>query len=1096
MAVKAQPKGPFGPITESYPLPTANYRVVSPNGSGTQYTLANPGVFNADALNTAPSGATIVFRGGTYRLGDISYNKTLTLQPYLNEVPVLNGSEIATNWVQSGNYWEITWNNLFNEGNPPTYNTGGNPAIHNLEIVVLDNVPLSQVDEIGLVNSETFFVDYVNNKITIGVNPNNKLVELAKYRSGLTRNQGDSNNIEAGAIRGLTFKNYATSGFISSPSEPEPNEAVNINISGVEMLNLIVENNIFINNGRLGAVIRGDNAVVSNNEFAYNGFHGVTVKASNNVTVKNNWVHHNNYNKVVFFPAAIKILNQCSGITVKNNLVEYNKNTGIWFDIGIKNSSIVNNLLRNNSHSSIKVEISKDGIIAGNLIVNNKGTWDGINILNCGRMKVYNNTISGVTKSIKIRRDHRNNQSAFGWHADTGVGPGNYENHEVANNLIVLGRSSLLEIVENNVSCKQDIDAQVDLLDFNGYHRSDSSSPDTFLRWSVPQASLESANCVDDINNNNYLTLDSFKSSYSEYETNGFEIIGVDDPFFVDSGNTDIEARDFSLKNNSEAFQAGKAIPEDVRDALEWTASSKIDMGAFQSNNATPPTTENIIIRAKMISGASDMLELKLDDNTVHTWTVTGSDYADYTYAISGTHNVKLFFQDNGTDMQIDYIKVGSDIYQSEDQSENTSVWQGGSCGGSYSEMMSCSGHINFGTVEVKPAQLNWVEDFTDQPNGTTNDSGSTAWTSSRATGVFEVENGSFKTTVGNEEGVWMSEEIDISAYGDINISVDVDDADDTKEPTDYLEAFYIINGDGNEISFGSVTGNISAQPFTETVLKANTIQIVIRAKVSFTGETYFFDNVTVSGSPLVPLDWVEDFTDQPNGTTIDNGTTAWTSSRTTGVFEVENGSFKTTVGIAEGVWMSEEIDISASGDINISVDVDDADDTKEPTDYLNAFYKLDNGTEISFGSVTGNISAQPFTKTGLNGNKIQIVIRAKVSFTSETYSFDNVTVSSSSSNSAKSNSAKLATINQEPVLEESIVEIYPNPVTSHFSIKGISDGPYHISICNLRGEQIREFNGTSNGIVTLTVSNLNEGVYILKIVNELTNSVLKFVKK
>jgi xylan 1,4-beta-xylosidase len=74
--------------------------------------------------------------------------------------------------------------------------------------------------------------------------------------------------------------------------------------------------------------------------------------------------------------------------------------------------------------------------------------------------------------------------------------------------------------------------------------------------------------------------------------------------------------------------------------------------------------------------------------------------------------------------------------------------------------------------------------------------------------------------------------------------------------------------------------------------------------------------------------------------------------------------------------------------------------------------------------------------------------------------------------------------------------KVYPNPVTSHVSITGISDGPYHISIYNLQGRQITEFNGRSNGIVTLNVSNLNEGVYILKIDNEATNGIIKFVKK
>lgn len=106
-----------------------------------------------------------------------------------------------------------------------------------------------------------------------------------------------------------------------------------------------------------------------------------------------------------------------------------------------------------------------------------------------------------------------------------------------------------------------------------------------------------------------------------------------------------------------------------------------------------------VTVRAKMLNGASDKLELRVDDQTVQTWTISGAGYKNYTANVSAAGNVKLYFPDNGTDLQIDYLEVGGTTYQAEAQQTNTSVWQNGSCGGTRSEIMHCRGYIDFGSV-------------------------------------------------------------------------------------------------------------------------------------------------------------------------------------------------------------------------------------------------------------------------------------------------------------------------------------------------------------------------------------------------------------
>src|SRR5690606_34006192 len=107
--VAAQPSGgPYGPIPQSYAVPdAANVYYVAPDGNadapGT--TLARPTTIES-AIARVVSGDAIVLRGGTYRVGGLQLNQGITLQPYLDERPVLKGTRVATEWEElRGNVW-------------------------------------------------------------------------------------------------------------------------------------------------------------------------------------------------------------------------------------------------------------------------------------------------------------------------------------------------------------------------------------------------------------------------------------------------------------------------------------------------------------------------------------------------------------------------------------------------------------------------------------------------------------------------------------------------------------------------------------------------------------------------------------------------------------------------------------------------------------------------------------------------------------------------------------------------------------------------------------------------------------------------------
>ena len=110
-----------------------------------------------------------------------------------------------------------------------------------------------------------------------------------------------------------------------------------------------------------------------------------------------------------------------------------------------------------------------------------------------------------------------------------------------------------------------------------------------------------------------------------------------------------------------------------------------------------------ITVRARGIQGG-ESIDLRVNGNTVATWTLTSS-YTDYRASGSGTVEIH-YTNDNGSrNVQIDYVIIEGNTYQSEDQETNTGVWQN-TCGGSFSEWLNCNGFIRYATVGNPSASI------------------------------------------------------------------------------------------------------------------------------------------------------------------------------------------------------------------------------------------------------------------------------------------------------------------------------------------------------------------------------------------------------
>ena len=56
----------------------------------------------------------IILRGGVYRVGNLTLNQGVTIQPYRDERPVLKGTLVADQWEPlNDGVWRTKWKTLF-----------------------------------------------------------------------------------------------------------------------------------------------------------------------------------------------------------------------------------------------------------------------------------------------------------------------------------------------------------------------------------------------------------------------------------------------------------------------------------------------------------------------------------------------------------------------------------------------------------------------------------------------------------------------------------------------------------------------------------------------------------------------------------------------------------------------------------------------------------------------------------------------------------------------------------------------------------------------------------------------------------------------
>ncbi|MFT3942578.1 MAG: right-handed parallel beta-helix repeat-containing protein [Ancrocorticia sp.] len=422
---------PIGQAKYPYPANAIFVRAAgNTSGSGTQ---ANPYGSLAKALSVAPTGSTIVLRGGTYHESvTVPFYRKLTIQPYPGEAVWLDGAETFSSWAQSGSAWRTKWTYDFD--NRVSHTVGKHeewfvnpayPASRYPEQVWIDGRKLTQVLSLSQVREGTFFVDGTNDWLYIGTNPSGKKVEASTLQQAL-KIQG-----EGTTVRGIGVKRYAAHlalmGTVSS-----------------QVANIRLENMVITDNSMVGLSGWNPNQVWNKLTVTNNGLLGIGAGNADGLKITNSLVSGNNSERFNTEPVAggIKIT-RSKNVSVTGTVAERNiASTGIWFDEWNQGVVAANNVSVDNGQYGIEVEVSDNAVVAGNYLLRNGGA--GIYVLGTSNASVWNNSITGEAgRPIYNYQDNRK-----GSRTDV---PIDLRNLSIKNNVVNLGTNNCPYLIDDSL---------------------------------------------------------------------------------------------------------------------------------------------------------------------------------------------------------------------------------------------------------------------------------------------------------------------------------------------------------------------------------------------------------------------------------------------------------------------------------------------------------------------------------------------------------------------------------------------------------------------------------------------------------------------
>lgn len=586
--VIAQPSGgPYGPIWQTYELPKAVGKIyyVASDGQAEQTgeSLTKPTTLEA-AIERVRTGDAIILRNGTYRTGNLVLNQGITIQPYKDEQPVLKGTYVATDWKQQENgLWVTKWQRLFPNKPQSWWRRYRHGSVtpqwrFNNDMVFVDGKFLQAVGWEGEIDQNSYYIDYDAGLVYIATDPTDRLVEITAFNIAILRTtkdvHGKKSDRKGYTIRGITFTQYAYRALEIEGTDPEglSDEANH----GKEVVGTTLEHCTISFCSRVAGYFRGDHMTIRHCRVSDTSTEGIYILSSNDVLLEKNIIMRNNIEDIAgYYPAAVKIFNQCYRVTCRDNLVIDQPNSiGIWYDVGNVDGVFVNNWIENvhfdekirpaddvyPSGSGFYFEISKRAICAGNVFVN---CDYGIHLRNSSDVQMYNNTL--VNSTVLIGRTARTAAGDhFDWHPSTGPGLNERDGHLFMNNLLTGDANfsdPLLSIWQKASLCETHKTSQLQQLDNNVYVRVSDKTSDPLIQWRP----ASNDNCQ-----TGFKSLESLRKTYPQFSANSRNFLSYNGPLFksMKLGNYQLSATFPGSESGTQlSAQISKLLGKSEKDA-------------------------------------------------------------------------------------------------------------------------------------------------------------------------------------------------------------------------------------------------------------------------------------------------------------------------------------------------------------------------------------------------------------------------------------------------------------------------------------------------------------------------------------------------
>jgi parallel beta-helix repeat protein len=435
-------------------------------------------------------------------------------------------------------------------------------------MVFVDGELLKAVAWEGEVDAHTYYIDYDAGQVYIGVDPGEHQVEITAFDSALIRTtapvHGKNSDGKGPIIRGITLTQYSFRALEVEGKEPE--RLADPATFGKDVTGTVLEDLTISFCSRVAGYFRGDKLTVRRCLISDTRTEGIFLLSSADCLLEKNIFRRNNIQEMTgYFPAAVKIFNQCYRVTCRDNLVlDQPHSNGIWYDVGNVDGIFVNNWVQD-AIDGFFFEISKGVICTGNVFVN---CDNGIRILNSSNARVYHNTLVNTDASFE-RTERSVVGDHFGWHPSTGPDVDKREGHSFVGNLVVVDqafRRPLLQFLQTPVLCKRLTRPQVTRLDDNMYVRRGETTATNLLIWSpaeVPgcQIPLES--------------LDGLRKLHPEFETHSQYINNCFGTVFKS-----VELRNYELSRDFALADPGQ-LPAEILQLLGWTENQARVPGAY-----------------------------------------------------------------------------------------------------------------------------------------------------------------------------------------------------------------------------------------------------------------------------------------------------------------------------------------------------------------------------------------------------------------------------------------------------------------------------------------------------------------------------------